>query len=59
MNDFKLKIKDKRFIYRTNIKFTGKGEVIIESGNKLAIELSTPVEFGGKQRKNQRCKIST
>jgi len=48
MNDYKVKVKGKRFIYRTNIKLTGKGEGIIESGNKPSIELSTPVEFGGK-----------
>ncbi|MDO9581283.1 MAG: OsmC family protein, partial [Bacteroidales bacterium] len=48
MNDYKVKVKGKRFIYRTNIKLTGKGEGIIESGNKPFIELSTPAEFGGK-----------
>ena len=48
MNDYKVKVKGKRFIYRTNIKLTGKGEGIIESGNKPFIKLSTPVEFGGK-----------
>jgi len=49
MNNYKVKVKGKRFIYRTDIKLTGKGEGIIESGNKPSIELSTPVEFGGKQ----------
>ena len=48
MNDYKVKVKGKRFLYRTNIKLTEKGEGIIESGNKPFIELSTPVEFGGK-----------
>ncbi len=47
MNDYKVKVK--KFIYRTNIKLTGKGEGIIESGNKPSIELSTPAEFGGKK----------
>jgi peroxiredoxin-like protein len=48
MNDSKVKIKGKSFIYRTNINLTGKGEGIIESGNRPSIELSTPAEFGGK-----------
>jgi organic hydroperoxide reductase OsmC/OhrA len=48
MNDYKVKVKGKRFIYRTNIKLTGKGKGIIDSENKSPIELSTPVEFGGK-----------
>jgi len=47
MNDYKVKVKGKIFIYRTNIKLTGKGEGIVESGNKPSIGLSTPVEFGG------------
>jgi len=48
MNNHKVKVKGKRFLYRTNIKLTEKGEGIIDSGNKPFIELSTPVEFGGK-----------
>jgi len=41
MNDYKVKVKGKRFIYRTNIKLTGKGKGIIDSENKSPIELST------------------
>lgn len=48
MNDYKVKVKGKRFIYRANIKLTGKGKGIADSENKPPIELSTPVEFGGK-----------
>lgn len=49
MNNSKVKVKGKKFIYRTSIKLSGKAEIIIESGNKSSIELSTPVEFGGKK----------
>jgi len=49
MNDYKVKVKGKKFTYRTNIKLIGKREGIIKSKNKPSIELSTPVEFGGKQ----------
>jgi len=49
MNDSKVKVRGKIFIYKTNIKLTGKGEGIIESEDKSSIELSTPVEFGGKE----------
>lgn len=48
MNDSKVKIKGKSFIYRTDINLTGIGEGIIKSGNKPSIEISTPAEFGGK-----------
>jgi organic hydroperoxide reductase OsmC/OhrA len=49
MNDYKVKVKGKRYIYKTNIKLTRKGEGAIESGDKPSIELSTPAEFGGKK----------
>jgi peroxiredoxin-like protein len=48
MNDYKGKVRGKRFTYNTGIKLTGKGEGIIESTDKPSIKLSTPVEFGGK-----------
>jgi organic hydroperoxide reductase OsmC/OhrA len=48
MNEYKVKVKGKRFIYNAGIKLTGKGEGIIESRGKPSIKLSTPVEFGGK-----------
>jgi len=35
-------------MYSASIKLTGKGESIIESKVKPSIELSAPVEFGGK-----------
>ncbi len=49
MNDSKVKVKGRKFIYRTSIKLSGRGEGIIKSKDKPAIELSTPVEFGGKK----------
>jgi len=49
MNDSKVKVKGRKFIYRTSIKLSRRGEGIIKSGNKSSIELSTPVEFGGKK----------
>ena len=49
MNDSKIKVKGKRFMYRANLRLTGKGKGILESENKPSIELSTPVEFGGKK----------
>jgi len=48
MNDYKVKVRGKRFTYSTGIKLTGKGEGTIESIDKPSIKLSTPVEFGGK-----------
>jgi len=48
MNEYKVKVKGKRFIYSVGIKLIGKGEGTIESTGKTSIELSTPVEFGGK-----------
>jgi organic hydroperoxide reductase OsmC/OhrA len=36
-------------MYRTSIKLFVKGECIIKSKDKPAIELSAPVEFGGKK----------
>ena len=49
MNNPKIKVKSKKFTYRTSIKLFGKGECIIKSKDKPAIELSAPVEFGGKK----------
>ena len=49
MNDSKIKVKGKKFIYRTSIKLSGKVEGIIRSKDKPSIGLSAPVEFGGKE----------
>jgi len=49
MNDSKIKVKSKKFMYKTSIKSYGKAEGIIKSEGKPIIELSTPVEFGGKE----------
>jgi organic hydroperoxide reductase OsmC/OhrA len=48
MNDYKGKIRGKRYMYRAGIKLTGRGEGEIKSIGKPSIKLSTPVEFGGK-----------
>lgn len=48
MNDYKVKVRSKRFRYSNSIKLTEKGEGTIESMDKPSIKLSTPVEFGGK-----------
>ena len=48
MNNPGLKVKGKKFVYRTNIKMTGMGKGIINSTDKPPLEISTPVEFGGK-----------
>lgn len=48
MNDHKVKVKGKKFMYGSRIKLTGKGKGTIESAGKPPIELSAPVEFGGK-----------
>jgi organic hydroperoxide reductase OsmC/OhrA len=47
MNDSKIRIKSKKFIYRVNIKLAGKGKGVITASDKPDIELSAPVEFGG------------
>ncbi len=49
MNDNKVKVKGKKFIYRTNLKLTGTKKGITESENKPPFEVSTPVEFGGEK----------
>jgi len=49
MNNPKIKVKSKKFMYRRSIKFFGKWECIIKSKDKPAIGLSAPVEFGGKK----------
>lgn len=49
MNDSKVKVKGKKFIYKTSIKLSEKAEGIIKSKDKPSIELSAPVEFGGKK----------
>ena len=47
MNDQKVRLKSKKFKYKTNIKLNDSGEGIIESKDKNSIKLSAPVEFGG------------
>ena len=49
MNNSKIRIKSKKFIYNVNIKLTGKGKGIIKASDKPDIELSAPVEFGGSK----------
>ena len=48
MSNSNVKVKSKKFVYKTSIKMHGKGEGTIESAGKPSMELSTPVEFGGK-----------
>jgi len=47
MNDSRIKVKSKKFKYKTNIRLNDSGEGIIESKNRDSIKLSAPVEFGG------------
>ena len=47
MNNSRIRIKSKKFKYKTNIKLNDSGEGIIGSGNKTSIKLSAPAEFGG------------
>jgi organic hydroperoxide reductase OsmC/OhrA len=47
MNDYKIRIKSKKFKYKTDIKLNDHGEGIIESADRTSIKLSAPVEFGG------------
>ncbi len=47
MSNPRVKVKGKRFIYRTNLEMTGKGKGVIDSADKTPIEITTPVEFGG------------
>lgn len=48
MNNYKVKVRSKRFRYSNSIRLAEKGEGTIESMDKPSIKLSTPVEFGGK-----------
>jgi len=47
MNDSRIRIKSKKFKYKTNIKLNDRGEGIVESEDRTSIKLSAPVEFGG------------
>jgi organic hydroperoxide reductase OsmC/OhrA len=49
MSEYNVKVKGKKFIYRSSIKWASNGEGVIESENKSPIRLSTPIEFGGKE----------
>jgi len=47
MNDSRIRVKSKKFKYKTDIKLNGSGEGIVGSENRNSIKLSAPVEFGG------------
>jgi len=49
MNDFKIRVKSRKFAYKDNISMVGNNEGIIKSSDKPHIMISTPAEFGGKE----------
>jgi len=47
MNDSRIRVKSKKFKYKTYIKLNSSGEGIVGSEDRTSIKLSAPVEFGG------------
>ena len=48
MSETKVKVKSKKFIYETKLKWKGNREGLLTSEGRLPIEISTPPEFKGR-----------
>jgi len=48
VSETKVKVKSKKFIYETKLKWKGNREGLLTSEGRLPIEISTPPEFKGR-----------